>query len=238
MADDDKPKGKTDREILREFAHDIRTPLNAMLGFSSLLKGDLGNKAIPQEQVLDFAERMNAATRRLLQLTERALDQVVEGCEVVRKEDVDFTAFAEEIVRTFEVDAKAKGVTLSYAIADDFPILYTDPVVLFEVLSNLLSNAIKFTPKGGLVTVKGELDYQSNGLILVVQDTGKGIPATIMMGLMKGEAVTTSFAHTQHKGWGMGMGIVHEKVRLLGGAFEIQNAPNGGTVACIRMPND
>lgn len=238
MSDDEKPAPKSDRELLREFSHEIRTPLNAMLGYSSLLKGDLGGKPPSHDVVQDYAERVNSSTRRLLQICERVLDEIVEGHTVIHKEDIDFNGFCTEIIRTFEFEAKEKGVNLSYSIDDHFPTLHTDPVILFEILTNLVSNAIKFTPKGGLVTVKGTLDHQNNGLILVVQDTGKGIPATILMGLMKGESATTSFAHANRKGWGLGLRIVREKAKLLGGVLEIRNAPNGGTVTCIRFAKD
>lgn len=223
-------------ELLREFAHEIRTPLNAMLGFSAMMKPGALPQPLSEERIFDYADRINVSTRRLLQVCERILDQAIQGQATVHMEDVDFMTFCPEIIRTFEVDAEERGVTLNYSIADDFPVLHTDPVVLYEIMSNLLSNAIKFTPKGGVVTVKGERDYKNDGLILIVQDTGKGIPATILMSLMKGGAVTTSYAHSDRKGWGQGIKFVHDKVKLLGGTLEIENAMSGGTVACIRMP--
>ena len=222
--------------LLREFAHEIRTPLNAMLGFSAMMKPGALPEPLTQERIFDYADRINVSTRRLLQVCERVLDQAVQGQVVVQKEDIDFHTFCPEIIRTFEVDAEERGITLNYTIADDFPVLHSDPVVLYEIMTNLLSNAIKFTPKGGVVTVKGERDYKNDGLILIVQDTGKGIPATILMSLMKGGAVTTSYAHSERKGWGQGLKFVHDKVKLLGGTLEIENAMSGGTVACIRMP--
>lgn len=222
--------------LLREFAHEIRTPLNAMLGFSAMMKPGALPQPLSEDRIFDYADRINVSTRRLLQVCERVLDQAIQGQPTVHMEDVDFKTFCPEIVRTFEIDAEERGITLNYSIADDFPVLHTDPVVLYEIMSNLLSNAIKFTPKGGMVTVKGERDYKNDGLILIVQDTGKGIPATILMSLMKGGAVTTSYAHSDRKGWGQGIKFVHDKVKLLGGTLEIENAMSGGTVACIRMP--
>lgn len=236
MADSHPPDDSRELKLLREFAHEIRTPLNAMMGFSALLKKDGMPTPPSQDRVYDYSERINASTRRLLQICERVLDSAVQDVDVLHKEDVDFRNLCPEIIRMFEVDAEEQGVALNYKIGDDFPILHTDPVVLYEILTNLISNAIKFTPKGGMVTVKGELDYKHNGLILIVQDTGKGIPATILMSLMKGNAVTTSYAHSSRKGWGQGMQFVKEKVNLLGGNFEIENAMSGGTVACIRLP--
>jgi len=232
-----KPPQKTEMERLREFAHEVRTPLTAMLGYTTFLKGD-GDVQLSPEQAKDFAERLNASTKRLLQITERVLDDAVSGTPNVKKEKVNFTALSSEILKTFEADAEARGITLVQEIADNFPILETDPVLLYEILTNLLSNALKFTPKGGVVKVKGDVDIHSRGIILVIQDTGSGIPASILMHLMQGTAATTSSAHGEQKGWGQGIQVVREKANLLGGMLEIQNAPSGGTVACIRIPRE
>lgn len=239
MPDDKQNKTPSERgaemEVLREFAHEIRNPLNAMIGFSALIKGDNG-KTLSCERMVEYATNINTATKRLLQVCERVLDEAVQGCDIVRKEPLDFNAFCQEVVTTFSVDAKEQGVTLTYDVADDFPTMMTDPVLLYEIMTNLISNAIKFTPKGGLVMVKGEVNYKNEALILVIQDTGKGIPTTILRSMMKGEAVSTSFAHANRKGWGQGMQTVQAKAKLLNGTLSVENAMNGGTVACVRLP--
>lgn len=206
-----------------------------MIGFSALMKGD-GGMNLTADQLREYGARINTATLRLLQVCERVLDEAVQGQQITRKEPVDFTAFCAEMVDTYETEATDKGVRLTYDIAVDFPILHTDPVLLYEIMSNLIGNAIKFTPKGGLVMVKGEVNYKNEALILIVQDTGKGIPTTILMSILKGERVTTSYAHSNRKGWGQGMQTVHEKTAQLGGTFSIDNAMTGGTVACVRLP--
>jgi len=229
------PEKNSGLELLSEFAHEIRTPLTAMLGYTAFLKGD-GDVALTPEQNRDIAERLHASTKRLLQITERILDEAVSGAPKVKKETFNFASFSDELIGTFEVDAKARGVNLVHEIADNFPDLTTDPVLLYEMLSNLISNALKFTPKGGLVKIKGEVDIRSKGLILVIQDTGQGIPATILMRMLQGASTSTSTDRSDQKGWGKGVQLVRKKAALLGGVLEIENAPQGGTVACIRIP--
>lgn len=227
---------KTDvHDLLREFAHEIRNPLNAMMGYSGLIMGQ-GAVPLTSEQITEYAERINTATRRLLEVCERTLDESVQGRRIVKIQSVDFKAFCPEIVKTFEGEAEERGVRLTYEIAEDFPVMNTDPVVLYEVLSNLIGNAVKFTPKGGQVVVKGEVSYKNEALLLVVQDTGKGIPTTILRSLMKGERTSTTFAHSHRKGWGQGMQTAQEKVALLGGELDIESALGGGTVVCVRLP--
>ncbi|MBL4613776.1 MAG: HAMP domain-containing histidine kinase [Magnetovibrio sp.] len=145
---------KSEMELLREFAHEVHTPLTAMLGYTAFLSGE-GDVSLTPEQSQDFAKRLHASTKRLLQITERVLDEAVRGEPTVKKEKLDFTKFSDEILKTFEADAQARGIKLVQEIAANFPILYTDPVLLYEMLSNLLSNALKFTPKGGTVKIKG-----------------------------------------------------------------------------------
>lgn len=226
---------KAETDQLRHFAHEIRNPLNAMLGYSQILKGDVGVEPTPQV-VGECADRIYTATKRLLQICERVLDEAVQGQSIVHKEPVDFHKLCVEVVQTFEVEAEEQGVRLTYDIAADFPIMHTDPVLVYEIMANLIGNAIKFTPKGGLVMVKGEASYKNEALILIVQDTGKGIPTTVLRSLIKGESMTTSFVHSHRKGWGQGIQLVQEKARLLGGELEIESALGGGTVACIRLP--
>jgi len=222
-------------ELLSELAHEIRTPLTAMLGYTAFLKGD-GEVELTPEQSKDIAQRLHASTKRLMQITERILDEAISGTTKVNKEQIDFTSFSDELIGTFEVDAKTRGIRLVHDIAENFPNLTTDPVLLYEMLSNLISNALKFTPKGGMVKIKGEVDIHSKGLILVIQDTGQGIPATILMRMLQGVSTTTSSARSDQKGWGKGVQMVRQKAELLGGILEIENAPQGGTVACIRIP--
>ena len=228
-------KSKTDSELLREFAHEIRNPLNALMAYSGMIRGDGGIKP-SAEQIDDYAGRINTATKQMLKICERVLDESIQGRAIVKKEDVDFTEFCPQIIQTFDAEAEERGVKLSYTITEDFPIMYTDPVVLYEIMSNLIGNALKFTPKGGLVTVKGEVSFKNEALLLVVQDTGKGIPTTIVRSIMKGESTTTTFAHSNRRGWGQGMQTIMEKAQLLGGGLEIESALSGGTVACIRLP--
>ncbi len=237
MTEDSNNAKATELELLREFAHEIRTPLTAMLGYTTYLKNGK-NSAMSPGQCEDYAKRLHSSTKRLLQITERVLDEAVRGAPRVIIEQVDFHVFANELMQTFEAFAAERGIGFEYSISDDFPILKTDPVLLYEMMTNLISNALKFTPRGGKVIIKGDVDMNDDGIILVIQDSGKGIPAPILMRMMHGETTTRSSHYVETKGWGTGVELVRQKAKLLGGRLEIQNAPVGGTVACIRFPSN
>ena len=103
-------------------------------------------------------------------------------------------------------------------------------------MTNLVGNAIKFTPKGGTVKVNGEVDTNANALILVVQDTGQGIPSDVLMALRRGEQVTTSSDSTKYKGWGIGMKVINENAQKLDCNFELYCPKDKGTVAMLKFP--
>ena len=237
MPQDPLTKEDLENELLREFAHEIRTPLTAMIGYTSFLRRAEKVK-LSENQAQDYAQRLHISTKRLLEITERVLDEAVRGEPRVVKQKVDFKQFAEELLQTFEGLAQERGVDLVLDISKKFPELYTDPVLLYEMMTNLISNALKFTPRGGKVKIKGEVDIHNEGIILVIQDTGKGIPASILMRMMQVEEARNISAVSEQRCWGQGVNLVRQKAKLLGGRLEIENAPQGGTVACIRLPKD
>jgi len=221
--------------LLREFAHEIRTPLNAMLGFSAMMKPGALPQPLSEERIFDYADRINVSTRRLLQVCERVLDQAVQGQVIVQKEDIDFHTFCPEIIRTFEVDAESRGITLNYTIADDFPILHSDPVVLYEIMSNLLSNAIKFTPQGGNIDFSAHQE-DDGALTIIVSDSGYGIPPDKQQTILEPFEQVSDIYTRNHEGSGMGLFLVNSLVTLHGGSLSIDSEVDTGTTITIRLP--
>ena len=183
-----------------------------------------------------WAEIVHQGAVNLAKTCERVLDEQTQAGQIIKKEDIDFKAFGRSIVALFESEAKRKGVALTFKVSDQFPVLHTDPVLLSEMLNNLIKNAIKFTPAGGRVEVMGEVDEKQDALILVVQDSGKGIPLDILLALRRGERVTTSAVQSSQKGWGLGLRITVENARKLDCEFDLHSPENKGTVAYLRFP--
>lgn len=188
------------------------------------------------EQMRKWSQMVHEGAISLTKTCERILDEESSSFSVVKKEDIDFNEFGQKIVALFQETAKDQGVTLTLNICKNFPTLHTDPVLLTEILNNLLNNAIKFTPKGGKVALKGELDIESRALIVVVQDTGRGISSDILMAIQRGEQITTSSDQAKFKGWGIGIRIIGENARKLGCDFELYCPKDKGTVACLKFP--
>ncbi|MBO6948059.1 MAG: HAMP domain-containing histidine kinase [Rhodospirillales bacterium] len=241
MASNDGPEknGFTRRhenDVLRDFAHEIRTPLNGMLGYSQMIEIAL-NEGADAEKIGACNENFKTATLRLLQICERVLDEAVSGEAVIAREPVDGHELATSVVDTFKALAMQRGIELTCDFPSDFPQLHTDPLLLGQALSNLVSNAIKFTPKGGSVKVRGERSNDDKALIFVVQDTGDGIPADLLLRMRRGEYVSTAHYH-DHKGWGRGLRIADGLCKNIGASLSFEPARTGGTVAMITIPLD
>lgn len=241
MASDDEPEingveRRSDNDVLRDFAHEIRTPLNGMLGYSQMIEIAL-NDGVDADKIGAYNENFKTATLRLLQICERVLDEAVSGETVVARQAVDGHELATSIVDTFKALAMQRGIDLTCEFPKDFPQLNTDPLLLGQALSNLVSNAIKFTPKGGSVKVRGERSNDDKALIFVVQDTGDGIPADLLLRMRRGEYVSTAHYH-DHKGWGRGLRIADGLCTSIGASLSFEPARTGGTVAMITIPVD
>lgn len=238
-SDEDKNNNNTDEpaveKSLRDFAHEIQTPLNAMLGYVQLIETSL-KPGCDLALIADYNNTLKTATTRLMHICERVLNEAVTGESVVRKEEVDARKLAHDVVETFSAFAKESGVALSCDFPDDFPMLMTDPLLLTQIFSNLINNAIKFTPAGGMVKVKGEISHRDEAMIFVIQDTGVGIPAGLLVKLRKGDSISTA-NHFGHKGWGRGLKIVDLLCDKLGAELRFEPADTGGTVALVCIPH-
>lgn len=218
-----------------KLAHEIKNPLTAIVGFTQVMS-DRSRENVTLLQMRNWAEIVHESALSLSQICERALEEESTSSDIVRIENVDFREFGKNIVAQFQEEAKSQGVTLDLKISDNFPILKTDPILLTQMLNNMISNAIKFTPRGGSVHVNGEVDLSSNALILVVQDTGQGIPSDILLALRRGEQVTTSSDSSKYKGWGIGLKIIAENAQKLDCNFELYCPKEKGTVALLKFP--
>lgn len=235
--DDPQSKGKPKSgDILKDFAHEIRTPLNAMIGYASLIRMELdGDKNL--DKLRDFNQTVETSTIRLVRICERVLDDANLGTRSVSVTSFDAAELAASIAATFRQLAKERGIVVTVNFPKVFPNLLSDPLLVSQVLSNLVSNAIKFTPKGGSVSIIGEISVQNDAMIFIIRDTGAGIPADLLLRIRRGERVTTAQSH-KHKGWGRGLKIAEDICRSLNAELTFTQAATGGTVVLFSLPFD
>ena len=151
-------KAKTD--FLSNMSHDIRTPMNAIIGITSLIRHDAGDKA----KVTEYADKIDTSSQLLLGIINDVLDmsKIEAGKTVFKYTDFSILDFIQEIDHMFKIQAEEKNQTLQFTKENILHVWVNgDRVHLMQIFSNLLSNAVKYTQKGGTIEVESELGQGS-----------------------------------------------------------------------------
>jgi two-component system cell cycle sensor histidine kinase PleC len=219
--------------FLATTSHELRAPLNAIIGFSSLIENP-GLSRVDKEEYGKYARLIQSSGEHLLALINDLLEmsKIEAGRLDLREEPVALGQIVSAAIDLMEVQARAKSIALTADVADADLTIQADPQALRQILLNLLSNAVKFTPEGGQVHLAAERVPEGD-LILRVSDTGIGIPPDAI------ERVFAPFerAH-RHKvqGTGLGLSITRGLVMLHGGTITLQSKVDFGTVATVTLP--
>lgn len=223
--------------FLANMSHEFRTPLNAILGFSEVLREtDPAPETLKHYQ--SYSDDIFQAGSHMLSMVENILEVTRAGAgrlELrVKNLDVrDAVGLALSLVRQ---DAVSKRISLTMAVADDLPTIRTDAGKLQQIVVNLLSNAVKFTDSGGAVhvSVTRTADWP---VVLSVKDNGIGIAAEDMAMVMAPFGQVANALTRNHGGTGLGLTLTQELVDLLGGEMDLQSTPGEGTVITVRLPS-
>jgi signal transduction histidine kinase/ligand-binding sensor domain-containing protein len=223
--------------FLANMSHEIRTPLNAIMGFIDLLEAD--------EFDMEERKQMNAIIQSnstaLLQLINDIIDiSIIEANQVViRKQNVKFHAFLDEIELHYKTnrDAKTKGIPIVKSLpADDRDlILHTDQGRVKQIFSNLINNAIKFTDQGS-ITFGFEYSDDPTKITCFVKDTGIGISKENRKKLFQRFHKIEPMSSRVHRGTGLGLSISKNLCELLGGKIWLESEPEKGSTFYFTLP--
>lgn len=226
---------------LGELAHEIKNPLNAIIGFSDMMAkekhGPLGDPAYQE-----YADLIHKSALHLLGICQAELDRAKTNALghdtnlPVQIKDVNASELIGETLKELASLADEFGVEIRGEIAADFPVLKTDPMRLKQVLYNLISNAIKFTPENGLVEVKAKVDELDGAVILVIRDTGFGIATEDMLRVMDPFEQVDGNGSRGESGSGLGLAIARRLASEMGAILELRSQPNVGTMATLKFP--
>ena len=223
-------KAKTD--FLSNMSHDIRTPMNAIIGMTSLIRHDAGNKA----KVIEYADKIDISSQHLLGIINDVLDmsKIEAGKTVFKYTDFSILDFITELNTIFHSQIDEKNQTLTI-IKENIRHEWVngDKVHLMQIFSNLVSNAVKYTQKGGKIQfLVEECETKSSVYAkyrFLVSDNGMGMSAdfkdTIFDAFTRAESSMTN----KIQGTGLGMAITKNLVEAMGGTIDVESELGQGS---------
>jgi signal transduction histidine kinase/CheY-like chemotaxis protein len=220
-------------EFIAVVSHELRAPLNAILGWARILKiGKYNAKTF--EHAVDVIERSARTQQRLI---EDLLDtaRVIRGKLRLETKPVDLARVIEASADSVHPAAEAKGIDLKLKLKGKNNVITGDEDRLQQVVWNLLSNAVKFTPEGGQVEV--QLERADPYLQIIVKDTGRGIGRDFLPYIFDRFQQADLASRRRHSGLGLGLALVRHLVELHGGTVEAESAGEGhGATFRVRLP--
>ena len=229
---------RSKREFLFNMSHDIRTPMNAIIGFTSLAATHVDNK----EQVLDYLKKISISSQHLLSLINDVLDmsRIESGKVKIEEKVVHLPDLIHDLRSIIQSNVSAKRLSLLIDTMDVYDEdIITDPLRLNQVLLNILSNAIKFTPSGGTISIqiiqkntgiKDRADYEFR-----VKDTGIGMSEEFMDHIFEEFAREETSTVSRIQGTGLGMAIAKRIVDLMGGTIEVNSEQGVGSEFVVKI---
>ncbi len=217
-------------DFLFNMSHDIRTPMNALLGYSELIKRELTDP-----KLLDYQEKMEQSGNLLLSIINNVLDMArIESGKVELDEDyVKISDIYQNVYEVFRGEADKKGIQLAMEYNVEHEHVICDETKNKEIFLNLLSNAIKYTPSGGKVTIRTkELPCAREGYMRVqneVINTGIGMSEKFLPSLFSAFARERNTTAGKVAGTGLGMPIIKKYIDMMGGTIEAESALGKGS---------
>lgn len=224
-------------DMMASAAHELRTPLHAIIGFADLIRQEAYGK-VGDPRYAEYADDIHQAARQLLELVDGTLDlaRAESGADGLEIREVDIGRAVQDSVRMLRQLADGSGVTLRVVVPDTPLRIKTDPEKVRQIVLNLASNAIKFTPAGGTVTVEVARSPDDGAIIMVVRDTGIGMSSQDIPTALRPFGQVRRPDRPHPKGTGLGLPLTKRFVELLGGRLDIESQPGKGTMVRVVLP--
>ena len=224
--------------FLANMSHDIRTPMNAIIGIISLLRHDADDKA----KVIEYADKIDTSSQHLLGIINDVLDmsKIEAGKTIFKYTDFSILDFMEELNTIFHSQIDEKNQTLTFMkgnIRHEW--VNSDQVHLMQIFSNLLSNAVKYTQEGGAIQFLVE-ECETNSFVyakyrFLVSDNGMGMSADFKDKIFDAFTRAENTLTNKIQGTGLGMAITRNLVEAMGGTIDVESEPGQGSCFEVLM---
>lgn len=227
---------KNKHTFFSNMSHDMRTPLNAIIGLSELVQQNLGDP----EKISGYMDKINLSSRQLLGLINDILDmsRMEQGKVSLDYQQFNIRECVEDCAAAFrlQADMEKKEFRLSFDLEDEE--VLGDSFRISQILNNLLSNALKFTSEGERISVEVSQSAHENvpKYRFIISDTGEGMSKEFLPQLFEPYARETRFGARKVAGTGLGMPIVKNLVTQMSGQIYVDSTPGKGTVFTIVIP--
>ena len=225
--------------FLNNMSHDIRTPMNAILGYAQLMEDELKGKELTETS--KHLEKLQQSGRILLSIINNVLDmaRIESGRMEIDENYAQIEAIWQNLFELFEDEAKKKNIVFHYKVDVEHKHILTDVTKIEEIFVNIMSNAMKYTLSGGFVTVNvEELPCDESGYIIVrtrVSDTGIGMSQDYLTKIFEPFTREQNTTKSKITGTGLGMSIVKKYVALLGGTINVESELGKGSVFIVTL---
>ena len=223
-------------EFLASMSHDLRTPLNAMMGFTDMMHQEAFGP-INNTHYEEYVEDIHASGSLLVSLVNDVLDlsKMEAGKYDLVEESVSLKALTQTCIRQNSTQARLTDVTIIQEIPDNLPHLQGDERALVQIFNNLISNAVRHPPGSGMLSVSATLRYDQC-ITLRIIDTGSGMTPEELEDALSPFEPDKSQISRPNKQPGLGLTICKRLMDLLGGKMVIDSTPGRGTSVRLRFP--
>ena len=221
-----KELNATKDKLFSIIAHDLKSPLNGILGLSELLDENISNYSIYKTQ--SFMQEITYTTKNTLKLLENLLSWAKSQTGQLEfiPEELSLHSVIEEVAEIFNNRLKLKNISLIYSQIDNIPV-YADKNMLQTVLRNLIANAVKFTSKGGVVEINAS--SEKDKIEISIKDNGIGMSRETQDMLFKIDSYFTTTGTLNEKGSGLGLILCKEFIEKHGGEINVYSKPGKGS---------
>ena len=235
----EKKANQSKSDFLSRMSHDMRTPLNGIIGLLQIAEKHFDDK----ELVLESHKKMHVAANYLLSLINDVLQmsKIEDGNVPLTQEIIDFAELTQDIIDIIEQRAKERGIQMQFSTKKDirYPFVYGSPVHLRQIFLNIYGNCIKYNRIGGSIMTVSDYTETDDGVVMyewTITDTGIGMSKEYKDHIFEPFSQERQYIGSAHHGIGLGMSIVKGLIEKMGGSIEVESEEGVGSTFIIKIP--